>query len=468
MNLKNNIVIFTASVFISGCLYEDSSLEDLSSTPKAASFSIETYEDNVVDFQLAVTDREDDVREYFIEEQPSHGVISGVYPNLRYEPNPNYYGEDQFKYKVTDGSYDSNVATVTVRIYPVDDQPKIFGTPLLIVKTNEEYLFLPTASDIDSDNLTYSINNLPKWATFSESTGELKGIPSVSDISTFSNIVISVSDSNSTTELSPFSIEVIYNPWSSGTSMAKGRASLSVTNTGSKLFALAGYSDTMESSTDVYDVQTDTRTTKTPMNTPRNSFSSHVIGDKVFVIGGTNITHVLDSVEAYDITSDSWSVMASLQVPRTLHSSCVYDDKIFVFGGQSSVEHLASVEMYDPLSNTWVSKTAMETGNFSMSCATVDDSIFIFGGFFTENIFRIYKPLTDTWEAGGDLLTPRSAHFGAVNMNGIVYVFGGISNGSFTRTVQALNTSDMSWSHKSPMPDLRSHYGMVRQTTYYI
>lgn len=45
---------------------------------------------------------------------PSHGVLNGSLPNLTYEPNTNYYGEDSFTYKVNDGVQDSVVATVSI------------------------------------------------------------------------------------------------------------------------------------------------------------------------------------------------------------------------------------------------------------------------------------------------------------------------------------------------------------------
>ncbi|MGA7614707.1 MAG: Ig-like domain-containing protein [Thermoanaerobaculia bacterium] len=43
--------------------------------------------------------------------------------SFSYTPNPNFNGADSFTYKANDGSLDSNVATVTITVNPVDDAP---------------------------------------------------------------------------------------------------------------------------------------------------------------------------------------------------------------------------------------------------------------------------------------------------------------------------------------------------------
>ena len=54
----------------------------------------------------------------------THGVLV-FNPNggFRYTPELNYYGTDQFTYRVSDGSLTSNVATVTLQVASVNDRP---------------------------------------------------------------------------------------------------------------------------------------------------------------------------------------------------------------------------------------------------------------------------------------------------------------------------------------------------------
>jgi hypothetical protein len=92
--------------------------------------------------------------------------------------------------------------------------------------------------------LSFSVQNLPSWATFSIANGTLSGTPSSSNVGTFANIVISVSDGQKSTSLSPFSIQVA--SAAAPPPPANGTATLSwtvpTTNTdGSPLTDLAGF-----------------------------------------------------------------------------------------------------------------------------------------------------------------------------------------------------------------------------------
>ena len=86
--------------------------------------------------------------------------------------------------------------------------PVISGTPPTSVTQGTAYSFQPTASDADSDPLTFSITNRPSWATFSTTTGRLQGTPTASNVGTFSNIAISVGDGKVTAQLPAFAIVV--------------------------------------------------------------------------------------------------------------------------------------------------------------------------------------------------------------------------------------------------------------------
>lgn len=116
--------------------------------------------------------------------------------------------------------------------------PTISGTAPAAVNASSAYNFVPSAADTDGDTLAFSIQNKPAWATFNTSTGRLSGTPGASDVGTYSNIAISVSDGAASTAMSAFAIAV--------TTVSNGRATLSWTapteNTdGSTLANLAGY-----------------------------------------------------------------------------------------------------------------------------------------------------------------------------------------------------------------------------------
>lgn len=87
--------------------------------------------------------------------------------------------------------------------------PDISGTPGSQVFVNETFSFIPSASDVDGDVLTFSVENKPAWAVFNTETGEISGQPSV--VGTYENIVVSVSDGIESVSLPSFNIEVVAN-----------------------------------------------------------------------------------------------------------------------------------------------------------------------------------------------------------------------------------------------------------------
>ena len=87
--------------------------------------------------------------------------------------------------------------------------PSISGKPSPQVVSGASYSFKPAAVDPDMDAITFSVENLPVWATFDPTTGRLTGTPTAADQGIYSDITISVSDGERTVSLSPFSIEVV-------------------------------------------------------------------------------------------------------------------------------------------------------------------------------------------------------------------------------------------------------------------
>ena len=53
---------------------------------------------------------------------------------------------------------------------------------------------------------------MPSWATFSIATGKLSGTPTTSNVGTYSNVIVSVSDGQASTALPAFSIAVTSPP----------------------------------------------------------------------------------------------------------------------------------------------------------------------------------------------------------------------------------------------------------------
>jgi putative Ig domain-containing protein len=123
-------------------------------------------------------------------------------------------------------------------VLPSNSGPTITGVPANAVVLGTIYSFVPSAADANGDTLTFSVLNLPGWASFNAATGELSGQPVLADVGVYSSITISVSDGVSSAALPAFVVTV--------TDSALGSITLSWTpptqNTdGTPLADLAGY-----------------------------------------------------------------------------------------------------------------------------------------------------------------------------------------------------------------------------------
>ena len=109
---------------------------------------------------------------------------------------------------VSDGALTTSLATFNLVVTNSNRAPTINGTPAITIAEGSAYSFTPTGNDLDGDSLTYSITNMPSWASFSTSTGELSGTPGYTDAGSYPNIIISVSDGGTPVSLAAFSISV--------------------------------------------------------------------------------------------------------------------------------------------------------------------------------------------------------------------------------------------------------------------
>ena len=91
---------------------------------------------------------------------------------------------------------------------PGNSAPTISGTPPSAVLEGSSFEFTPTASDSDGDTLSFSVDGQPAWANFDRNSGRLLGTPRAKDVGVHGNIVITVTDGQSSASLGPFDISV--------------------------------------------------------------------------------------------------------------------------------------------------------------------------------------------------------------------------------------------------------------------
>jgi len=189
----------------------------LSGTPASS-----VAEDSAYSFTPSATDSDGDTLSFSISNRPSWASFNSNTGRLSGTPrNSNVGTYGNITIRVSDGSASDSIGPFSIRVNNTNDAPVISGSPATAVNQGVAYSFQPTASDVDGDNLTFSISSRPSWASFNTSTGRLTGTPAAGNVGTHSGIAISVSDGSRTVSLPAFSITV------NSTAPQTGSASLS-------------------------------------------------------------------------------------------------------------------------------------------------------------------------------------------------------------------------------------------------
>jgi hypothetical protein len=116
--------------------------------------------------------------------------------------------------------------------------PTIGGAAVTTARVGQAYVFTPSVSSPAGKPLTFSISNMPPWASFSPNTGTLSGTPKSTDSGSFANVAITVSDGSRSASLTPFTITV--RPPTMGSATVSWRAPTQRSD-GTPLTNLAGF-----------------------------------------------------------------------------------------------------------------------------------------------------------------------------------------------------------------------------------
>jgi len=95
---------------------EITSCEKQNRAPVAKNVEVETRMNVPVELRLRASDPDGDPLEYFVVTLPKHGRLEGSGDRLRYVPDRDFEGDDQFTYRATDGRLESNTARVEIEV----------------------------------------------------------------------------------------------------------------------------------------------------------------------------------------------------------------------------------------------------------------------------------------------------------------------------------------------------------------
>ena len=154
--------------------------EDGETPPLANDDAYTTEED--VDLIVAASgvlandvDVDGDSLEAILDTKPTEGTLTlNADGSFNYQPNPDFNGDDTFKYRAFDGEFESSLATVTISVTPVNDAPVGVDDSYTLDEDTSLDLAAPALLandfDIDGDAITLSVLSYPSHGSGSIGT----------------------------------------------------------------------------------------------------------------------------------------------------------------------------------------------------------------------------------------------------------------------------------------------------------
>jgi len=169
--------------------------------PEAQDVSVSVDEDNSITFTLPVVDVDGGPSysyEMNLDQDPSSGSVTISNNQANYTPNLNFYGQDSFRFSSVLENGNSADATATITVNPINDDPTlVIGE--IEGRENTVLEITPDATDVDGDQITFSIVENPTNGTASIDGSKIIFTPNTGFVGVDS-LFVTVSDGTTTTE----------------------------------------------------------------------------------------------------------------------------------------------------------------------------------------------------------------------------------------------------------------------------
>ena len=253
--------------------------------------------------------------------------------------------------------------------------------------------------------------------------------------------------------LSPTSKVYIYNPltqaWRVGPDLPEARHHLGMVANSTYLYGIGGFYGVKGNAWQIQDKVV--RLTKKssewedgpslPIPLAESIYSS--IGDNIHVVGGktqdTNSKRNIDVVTHLVLVDNkNWEVAAPASISRNSATSAVLNEKLYIIGGRKSgklAKNLGDAEVYDEKTDKWESISPLPVSLAGLAATVLNGKIFVTGGeafgangnWKTGRAFQqvwVYDPNRDSWQREQDMPGARHGH-GSVSINDSMYIIGG-------------------------------------------
>jgi hypothetical protein len=207
--------------------------------------------------------------------------------------------------------------------------------------------------------------------------------------------------------------------WHSGASWQNPRFAWHATAAGF-VCELGGYRTSIAHAVrdvECYEPASDSWSVRTPLPEQLDSFDPVAFGGRIFVLGGARHTSdelfaPLATAYAYDPASDVWTALAPLPAPRAGATAHVIGERIYLVGGYgaqataSSEPQARDMFVYDPSSNSWTSAPQMPTDRFLFGADVAGGQLLTYLGLENGSLLDHFDPGQNVWAAGREPAMP--------------------------------------------------------------
>ena len=236
------------------------------------------------------------------------------------------------------------------------------------------------------------------------------------------------------------------NKWSHLPDMNEKRDYCAVTSVDGKVYVVGGivhdadggWNDTIFASCEMFDPATNEWSTIPDMKIAREGCAACAIGNKLYVIGGSNYDDgCLSSVEVFDTITKKWSSLPNMITKRDGCAAVTVGNNIYVFGGAGNDVHLSKAEVYDATTQEWTELSEMKEKRSSCTATAVGNRIYIVGGYYCFTVYSscaVFDTFTNTWSYSIPDMKENKRGCEAVTVGPKIYVMGG-NDGRFTTSL---------------------------------
>lgn len=252
--------------------------------------------------------------------------------------------------------------------------------------------------------------------------------------------------------------------------MSENKCGLGVAAYNGKIFCVGGYGRTeCLKSVESYCPIANKWTEEKNLKHARGRVNIALVGNMLYVVGGSNGVNELDTVECLSLEANEeeavkWKKLEKLPFARSNAGVCTLNGKIYCVGGNATGQNsVKDCHVFDPETNTWTSIAPLNTGRCQAGVVAFDGKLWVAGGSDSWNCLNTvecYDPEEDKWTFMPSMLTARRG-CGLAVLNGRVYCVGGSDGSQSLKSTEYFDKTSKSWILGPSLNTARANVGVA-------